>query len=553
MGTPLAWLLSYDRSYLRSDVVAGLTVGALIVPQSMAYATLAGLPAVTGLYASLLPIAAYAIFSSSRHLSVGPMAVVSLLVASGITAAGISPDSSQYAYYALLLALTSGAIQVMLGLAKLGVLCNYVSNAVTSGFTSAAAIIIGLSQLGPILGVQLGSSKNPLDLLHSAYEKVGAINLPTALMGLVSILLLLYCKKYHPKFPAAIFALSVGTFLTWQFSLEKMGIATVGQVPEGLPAFDILAIDWPIIRGLAPAAVAIALVGFIGSIAVAQTIAMRHRYRVEPNQELLALGLANVAASMSAGFPVTGSLSRTAVNQDAGGKTPASSIVTAAFVALSLLLFTPLFYHLPKAVLASIIVVSSLGLVDLKLPERLFQLRAIDGWTLLLTFVVTLFIGPIEGIFAGVVLSLIVFVHRTAHPHVAELGYRKAQEDFRDVERYPQALTFPGIIILRVDARLYFANASFVHDEIVRRLNDEPELKRVILDLSGVNDIDAVSMASLERLFEQCAERGTPIAMARMKGSVRDMAYLAGWTRSEGEPKTYATINDALEAEGVEL
>ena len=553
MGKPLAWLANYDSKHLRPDIVAGLTVGALVVPQSMAYATLAGLPAVTGLYASLIPIAAYAIFSSSRHLSVGPMAVVSLLVASGISAAGVAPCSSLYAYYALLLALSSGAIQVMLGLAKLGVLCNYVSNAVTSGFTSAAAIIIGLSQLGPILGVKLGASKNPLDLLSSAYENFGSINVPTALMGLVSILLLLYCKKYHPKFPAAIFALIVGTFVTWHFGLEKMGISTVGAVPEGLPALKVVAVDWPIIRTLLPASIAIALVGFLGSIAVAQTIAVRQRYRVDPNQELVALGIANAAASMSAGFPVTGSLSRTAVNQDAGGQTPASSIVTAAFVALSLLLFTPLFYFLPKAVLAAIIVVSSLGLVDLKLPERLFQLRAIDGWTLLLTFVVTLFIGPIEGIFAGVVLSLIVFVHRTAHPHVAELGYRKDQEDFRDVERYPQALTFPGIIILRVDARLYFANASFVHDEIVRRLNDEPELKRVILDLSGVNDIDAVSIANLERLFELCAERGAPIAMARMKGSVRDMAYLAGWTRSEGEPTTYATINDALEAEGVEL
>ena len=553
MVKPLAWLANYDKSHLRPDIIAGLTVGALVVPQSMAYATLAGLPAVTGLYASLLPIAAYALFSSSKHLSVGPMAVVSLLVASGISAAGISPETSQYSYFALLLAFTSGVLQLMLGLAKLGVLCNYVSNAVTSGFTSAAAIIIGLSQLGPILGVQLASSKNPIDLLLSLSEHLGEINLPTTILGLVSVLALLYCKKNAPRFPAAISALIVGTFFTWHFQLGKLGVATVGRVPEGLPPITGLNVDWQIIRSLSPAAVAIALVGFLGSIAVAQAIAIRERYRINPNQELVALGMANIAASFSAGFPVTGSLSRTAVNQDSGAKTPAASLVTVAFVALSLLMFTPLFFYLPKSVLAAIIVVSSLGLVDVTLPKRLFELRAIDGWTLLLTFVVTLFVGPIEGIFAGVILSLMVFIHRTAHPHVAELGYRKEQEDFRDIDRYPKAKTFLGIIILRIDARMYFANARFVHDEIVSRLNDEPDLKRVILDLSGVNDIDAVSVANFERLFQLCAERGSPIAMARMKGSVRDMAFLAGWTRNQGEPKTYATINDALEAEGIEL
>ncbi len=553
MFKPLSWLMSYKLDNLRPDIVAGLTVGALIVPQSMAYATLAGLPAVTGLYAALLPLAIYSMFGSSRHLSVGPMAVVSLLVASGITAMGVLPGTEQYVQLALLLAFSSGALQIMLGMAKLGILCNYASSAVTSGFTSAAAIIIGLSQVGPILGIKLASAKDPIDLLGKVHESIHLTNYPTVVMGACALAFLYICKRCFPKFPAALAALALGTLSTYVWQLNKLGVATVGKVPVGLPELKVLTIDWQAIRTLGPAAVAIALVGFLGSIAVAQTIALKGRYSVDPNQELIGLGLANIAASMSAGFPVTGSLSRTAVNQDAGGKTPLSSVVTAIFVALSLVLFTPMFQHLPKTVLAAIIVVSALGLVDFKLPKRLFELRAIDGWTLVLTFVVTLFIGPIEGIFAGVVLSLLVFVNRTSHPHIAELGYRTEQEDFRDVERYPLAKTFPGIIILRVDARLYFANASFVHNEVIARLNEEPELKHVILDLSGVNDIDAVSIASLEHLITLCAERGTPISMARMKGAVRDMAFRAGWTRNPGEPATYPTLEDALEARGIDI
>jgi sulfate permease, SulP family len=416
------WLRRYRRSDLRGDVSAGLTVAVMLVPQGMAYALLAGLPPVVGLYASTVPLLVYALFGSSRQLAVGPVAIVSLLTLSGVSALA-EPGTQEFIALAALLALMTGIIQLVLGLLRAGFIVNFLSHAVISGFTSAAAIVIGLSQLRQLLGVPLASGHSVVGLLLEAVQRLGETNPWTFAIGLGSIAALVAARRVAPRFPAALLVVAAATIITYVFRLHERGVGIVGEVPGGFPAFAIPTFGTGTLLALLPVALTISFVGFMESIAVARSIAAREKYRVDANQELKGLGLANLAGAAFSGYPVTGGFSRSAVNYQAGARTGLATIITALLVTLTLLAFTSLFHYLPNAVLAAIVMVAVYGLINVAEARHLFRLKPVDGWTLVLTFAATLFIGIEQGILIGAAFSLLVFIWRSAYPHVATLGW----------------------------------------------------------------------------------------------------------------------------------
>ncbi|HUT92441.1 MAG TPA: sulfate permease [Thermoguttaceae bacterium] len=540
------WLRRYERGHLRADLLAGLTVAVMLVPQAMAYAMLAGLPPVVGLYACVAPLMVYALFGSSRQLAVGPVAIISLLVAAKCSALA-KPGSQEYLTLVLLLALLVGLAQLALGLLRAGFLLNFLSRAVIAGFTSAAALIICFSQLKHLLGIPLAQGDSVFTLAAEAAVRIGQTSPITLAVGGASIAVLALFRKRWPRFPSAMTVVILATLLVWLLRLDTHGVAVVGAVPGGLPGFSPPKLDWHAASSLAPTAITIALVGFLESIAIAQSIAAREKYRVDPNQELRALGLANVAAGLFSGYPVTGGFSRTAVSYSAGAKTLLASLVTAAAVVLTLLFLTPLFHYLPKAVLAAVVIVAVVGLIEVKEGLRLYKVKRADGVTFLVTFLATLILDVEPGVLTGVALSLALFVWRSSRPHMAELGYVAEEGVFRDLARYPNARTYPNVLILRVDASLYFANARFVEDRLRQRLAERQDVAWVLLDMSAANDIDATAVSTLEELIDDYQPRGIGFAFAGMKARVRDLVARAGWKAKYGKRVEYASLKQALE------
>ncbi len=544
------WLRSYRRGDLKGDLSAGLIVAIMLVPQGMAYAMLAGLPPVMGLYASTFPLIVYALMGSSRHLAVGPVAMISLLVFAEVSSLA-EPGSEHFISLVLLLTLLVGAMQLMMGIFRLGFFINFFSHAVISGFTSAAAIIICVSQLGQLLGISIPPHPSVFYLLAEVVTRIGETHWITLLIGGASIGIQLLFKWKTPRFPAPFLTVVAGTLLTCSLRLHETGLRIVGNVPAGLPEFSPPEFSLESVGLLLPSAVTILFVGFMESISVAKWIASKERYKIDSNQELKGLGLANIVASFLSAYPVTGGFSRTAVNYQAGGRTGLASILTATIILLTLIFLTPLFYHLPQTVLASIVIVAVLGLVDVKEAKHLFKLKKVDGWTLTLTFFATLAMGGVKGILLGMAFSLLVFVWRSAHPHAAELGYLEKEDVFRNIRRYPEAKNYPEVLIVRVDASLYFANMRFLEDLLRKSLADRPGVKWVIMDLSGVNDMDAVAIDNLEEIMETYQERGIRFLFAEMKGPVRDLVERAGWQEKYGAQIKYPSIRHALRGIGI--
>lgn len=546
----VGWLREYRRSDLPDDLSAGVTVAVMLIPQGMAYAMLAGLPPVYGLYASTLPLLVYALFGSSRQLAVGPVAIVSLLTLSGVGALA-EPGTSEFIALAALLALMTGVLQLVLGLVRAGFVVNFISHAVISGFTSAAAIVIGLSQLGHLLGISLESDQSVFALLGEAALRLPEANTITPVIGIGSIVSLVVARRLAPRLPAPLVVVGLATLLTWFFRLDAHGVRIVGEVPGGVPSLALPTLELGAIAGLTGAALTITFVGFMESIAVAKSIAARERYTIDADRELKGLGLANIAAGVFSGYPVTGGFSRSAVNYEAGARTGLASILTAGLVFITLLAFTGLFHYLPNASLAAIVMVAVYGLIDLETPRHLFHLKRIDGWTLVLTFLATLIIGIMQGLVIGVVFSLLVVVWRSAYPHIARLGYLTRERVFRNVERYPETQTFPGTSIVRVDASLHFANAAFLDEHVHRLIGATPGLRSIILDFGAVNDVDAVAVDTLETLIEEAEALGVETHIAGMKGPVRDVTDRAGWPASFGERIAHYSVEDALRTLGV--
>jgi SulP family sulfate permease len=544
----ISWLKDYNPTLLKGDLVAGLTVGVMLIPQGMAYAMIAGLPPIYGLYASTLPLIIYAFLGTSRQLAVGPVAMVSLLTAAGV---GTLAEGGTEAYIALAitLALLVGLIQFLLGTFRLGFLVNFLSHPVISGFTSAAALIIGLSQLKHLLGVNIPRSHHVHEILIQAWENLGDINWITLLIGLSGILLILGAKKLNRSIPGPLLAVVFGILLVWLFGLVNKNVAIVGEVPSGLPGMGLPSFNMDTWKELIPIALAIALVSFMESIAVAKAIQSKHKnYKVVPNQELIALGLANIGGSFFQSYPTTGGFSRTAINDQAGAKSGLASIFSAVLIVLTLLFLTPLFYFLPKAILASVIMVAVFGLIDVKEAKHLWKANRIDFWMLMTTFVATLSLGIEQGIGIGVILSLVMVIYRTTKPHVAELGKVPGTHFYRNVHRFTDVENRKDLLIIRFDAQLYFANTAHFRDTIEELIDSKgPDLKRVIINAESINYLDSSAAHALEDVLEEIRSKDIDLYITGVKGPVRDALHKAGLLDKIGEHNFFMSIQEAVD------
>jgi len=539
-------LADYEQEQLQGDLSAGLTVGVMLIPQGMAYALIAGLPPIYGLYAALVPLVAYALFGTSRQLAVGPVAMVSLLVAASVgpIAGG---DTEQYIALTLMISVMVGLFQFILGVARFGFLVNFLSHPVLSGFTSAAALIIGLSQLKHLLGVDIPRSNYIHEILASAYAKMGAIEPTTLALGLGSIALLVVLKRWKKAFPGALVAVVLTTAAVWAFGLHQDGVAIVGDVPRGLPDFFVPSFELDTIQSLIPATLTIALVGFMESIAVAKVYASRHRYEVDANKELIGLGLANLFGAFFRAYPTTGGFSRTAVNDQAGAQTNLAGLFSAVVIALTLLLLTPLFYYMPKAVLAAIVMVAVVGLIDIEEARYLWRVDRKDFGLMMLTAAATLALGIEEGILVGVIVSLIAIIHEISQPHTAVEGRLPGTETYRNLQRNPEAMTRASVVVVRMDASLSFANASTFKDLIMELDVKDPELRAVVINMYPVNRVDSTGAHTLHEIIEDCRRNGVDIYFAGVKGPVRDVLAEAGVIKQAGTDHFFHEVHDAVE------
>lgn len=543
----LSWLPGYSRNKLNGDISAGLTVGVMLIPQGMAYAMIAGLPPIYGLYASIIPLVLYAIFGTSRQLAVGPVAMVSLLVAAGVGQMA-EVGSEHFIALAITLALMVGLIQFGLGFFRLGFIVNFLSHPVISGFTSAAALIIGLSQLKHLLGIDIPRSNYIHEILLHAAENIGSVSLSTLAVGLGGIALILAAKRIHKAIPGPLIAVIIGILAVWLMGLNDLGVKIVGEVPRGLPAFTVPSFTLGELQGLLPIALTISLVGFMESIAVAKAIQARHKdYEVVPNQELMGLGLANIGGAFFQAFPTTGGFSRTAVNDQAGAKTGMASIISAGIIALTLLFLTPLFYFLPQAILASVIMVAVFGLINVREAIELWHTKRDDFAMLLVTFLATLSLGIEEGILIGVVLSLAIVVYRSSYPHIAVLGRIPNTDQYRNVARFHDLVEREDVLIIRLDAQMYFANVQafreFVNAEKARK---GEKLRLILLDAAAINAMDSSATHALEEMVRDLRKEGIDFYMSGAKGPVRDTISKSHLFDVMGADHFFLRIHDAI-------
>ena len=544
----LEWIKTYNKSFFKKDFIAGITVGVMLIPQGMAYAMIAGLPPVYGLYAALLPQIIYALMGTSRQLAVGPVAMDSLLVASALNTMAII-DADHYISLAIFLALFVGLIQIFLGLLKFGFLVNFLSKPVINGFTSAAAMIIGLSQLNHMLGIELPSSSFLHQIIQSLWEKSQEIDPFTLLITLGSILLIFGFKKISSEIPAALIVVILATILTASLQWDNSGVKIVGFIPQGLPSIQLQSISIREIYQLFPMAITLALIAFLEAISVAKGIEQKeNKDRVMPNQELIALGTANLIGSFFQSYPTTGGFSRTAVNHQTGAKTGIASLISALLVGLTLIFFTELFYHLPQAVLGAIILMAVINLIDLKYPLHLWKTHREEFFVLLFTFTVTLFLGIKEGILLGAFMSLSLMVYRSTQPHIAVLGRIKGTSIFRNVLRFPEQVeTFQGVMIIRFDGQLFFANHNYFKKQINDRIEKQKDhIKYLVVDAGPINYVDATALGTLHLWIKELKQKNTKLMWVKTIGPLRDIFYRNGMIKIIGEKNFFSSLETAI-------
>ena len=531
----LEWGRAYRGETFVNDLIAAVIVTIMLIPQSLAYALLAGLPAQVGLYASILPLVAYAIFGTSRTLAVGPVAVLSLMTAAaaGRIAAQGSPE---YLAAAVLLAFLSGLFLMALGILRLGFLANFLSHPVVSGFITASGILIAASQMKHLLGISAGGH-NLYEMVLQIFGKIGQVNVPTMVIGFSALFFLFWVRSglkpllmklgMSEKSAAMlarggpVVAVVTGILVVALLGLDEKGVHIVGDIPRGLPALALPPLDWALWQQLFGSAMLISVIGFVESVSVAQTLAAKRRQRIDPDQELVALGAASVAAGVSGGYPVTGGFARSAVNFDAGAETPAAGAFTAVGIALAALFLTPLLYSLPQAVLAATIVVAVLSLVDFKVLGRTWQYSKRDFAAMAATILITLLAGVELGVTTGVLLSLLLHLYLTSKPHFAVVGQVPGTHHFRNVNRH--AVVMPDhIVTIRIDESLYFANARFLEDTVYSVLGNRPDLQHIVLMCPAVNHIDASGLESLEAINSRLKDAGVQLHLSEIKGPVMD-------------------------------
>jgi SulP family sulfate permease len=531
----LEWGAEYSGQTLVNDLITGVIVTMMLIPQSLAYAQLAGLPAEVGLYASIVPLILYTIFGTSRTLAVGPVAVGSLMTAAAV-APLVAQGTPEYLGAAIALALVSGLMLIVMGLLRLGFLANFLSHPVIAGFITASGVHIAASQLGPLIGIHI-HGETLFALVGSIINSIGDIHLNTAVIGVSSLIFLFWVRsKLKPLLirlglgekaagmlakAGPVASLATAILVVWIFRLDEGGVTIVGSVPKGLPEIAIPPIDLALWTSLAIPALLIAIVGYVESISVAMTLAAKRRQRVDPDQELIALGASNVGSALSGGFPVTGGLSRSVVNFDAGAETPAAGGYTAIGIAIATLFLTPLLFFLPKAVLGAIIIAAVLSLVDVGALKRTFVYSKADFAAMTATILVTWVAGIETGLIVGVALSICLHLYKTSRPHVAVVGQIPGTDHFRNVKRHA-VVTDPSILSLRVDESLYFPNARFIEDQINGGVAANPEIRDVILECAAINNIDSSALESLETINQRLKDGGITFHLSEVKGPVMD-------------------------------
>lgn len=534
----LQWGRGYSRAHFSADAVAAAVVTLMLIPQSLAYALLAGLPPEAGLYASMAPLVVYAVLGTSSTLAVGPAAVTSLMTAAALGSVAAA-GSLGYAAAAALLALLSGFMLLAMGVLRLGFVAHFLSHPVISGFVSASGLLIAATQLKHLMGVPLTGQTLP-ELVPSLWQHAAQVHVPTLAIGLGALAFLVWVRRslkarlrawgLGPLVAdvvtkaAPVLALAVTTLLAWGLRLDESGLRVVGAVPGGLPPLTMPALNadlWPQVEQLALAALLISLVGFVESVSVGQSLAAKRRERIEPDAELRALGASNIAAGLTGGFPVTGGFSRSVVNFDAGARTPAAGVFTAFALLLAALLLTPALYYLPQATLAATIVVAVLTLVDFGAFTRTWRYARADFTALALTFSLTLLWGVEAGLTAGVSASLLLYLWRTSRPHIATVGRVPGTEHYRNVLRHA-VQTHPRVLSLRVDESLYFANARYLEDHIAAQVAAHPAIAHVVLQCTAINAIDASALESLETIVHRLKDAGVQMHLSEVKGPVMD-------------------------------
>lgn len=544
----LYWLPRYKKSFLAGDIAAGLTVGIMLIPQSMAYAMIVGLPPVYGLYAALMPQLIYALMGTSPQLNVGPVAMDSLLVAAGLGALSLS-GVDEYIAMALVLALFVGVIQLVLGVLKMGFLVHFLSKPVISGFTSAAALIIGCSQLSHFIGIDVERSSTLHVILSRVFSKIDQAHLSTLSIGVVSIAIILLLRRISKRIPGALVVVILSILGVFFLKLNTKGVAIVATIPVGLPTFGIPEVSLLGLKELFPIALTLALIAFMEAMSVAKAMEIKHGYEVKPNQELLALGASNVVGAFFKSYPTTGSFTRTAINDLSGAKTGLANLVSAGLVAGTLLFLTPLFYYLPNAVLAAIILVAVFGLVDVSYPMRLFKTRKDEFVLLVITFLLTLFVGITEGILYGTLIALLLMVYRTSKPHVAILGKIRGTEYFKNIDRFKDDIEQnPSVLIMRFDAQLYFGNKDYFKSSLMRALEaNEAVPKTIIIKSDPINYIDSSAAFMLENLILELQKKGISVLFSEVIGPTRDIITKSTLIDRIGRENFFVTTIEAYE------
>ncbi|MDT0605938.1 SulP family inorganic anion transporter [Croceitalea rosinachiae] len=544
----LEWLPKYKKSYLAGDFSAGITVGIMLIPQGMAYALIAGLPPIYGLYAALVPNLIYVFTGSSRKLAVGPVALDSLIVASSLAAMKIA-NVTDYISMAIFLALFVGVIQLVMGFMRLGFLSNFLSRPVVSGFTSAAALVIGVSQLKHFFGLEI-STNNTVKTLQAIFSQISETNFYDLTIGVAAVLVILGLKKLHRKLPAAMVVVILAIVGIYLFMVNDTDVHIVGQIPQGLPAFLIPELNVDMMVRAFPTAMALAFIAFAEAMTIAKAVEDKSQeYFTEPNQELRALGLSNIIGSFFQSFPANAGLSRTAVNVDEGAKTGIASLISVVVVGVTLLFLTPFFYYLPKSVLGAIIILAVYGLIDLKYPKQLWAQRKDEFYLFLVTFLTTLLIGISQGIIFGVLFSLLLLVYRISRPHIAVLGKIKGMEYFKNLKRFPEDVeVHDEILMIRFDAQLFFANVQYFKSQLMKEVSLKGDgLKYVILNAEPVNYIDNTALNQLEKTVENLKEAGIVFKIAGAIGPIRDILQKSGFLNVIGKENVYVRTAEAYE------
>ncbi|MDF2142528.1 sulfate permease [Paenirhodobacter sp. CAU 1674] len=561
----LTWGRDYTRATLEADLVAAIIVTIMLIPQSLAYALLAGLPAEVGLYASIAPLLIYTLLGTSRALAVGPVAVASLMTAAAVGEIA-AKGTPEYLGAAIALAFLSGAMLLAMGLLRLGFIASFLSHPVISGFISASGILIAASQIKHLLGVSAGGKTLP-DILSGLAGHLTEINLPTVVIAIFATGFLFWSRKglkpvleargVKPRLAALlvrtapVVAVIVTIVVTWALGLQEHGVKVVGAVPQGLPVPSLPPFDLALWGQLAMPALLISIVGYVETISVAQTLAAKRRQRIDPDQELVALGGANLSSALSGGFPVTGGFARSVVNFDAGAATPAAGAFTAIGMALATLLLTPALYYLPQATLAATIVVAVLTLVDLGAIRRTFSYSPGDAAAMVVTILVTLTMGVETGISAGVGLSILLHLWRSSRPHYAVMGQVPGTEHFRNERRHRVVLA-PEVLSIRVDESLWFPNARFLEDTIYGHVAADPAIRHVVLNCPAVNFIDTSALEALEAVNAQLKDAGVRLHLSEVKGPVMDRLVRSDLLTHLGG-QVWLTHFDALSALAPEL